>query len=73
MQWTNDWAEFFAMGKHGDYVWASYGITFLALVGMVFIIRFGMKSMRKELAQRLKQNDGTEPKAASKLSINKHN
>lgn len=73
MAWANSWSEFFAMGKHGDYVWASYGITFLALVGMIVVIRFGMKNLRTELAKRLAHHDTPEVKAASKLVVNKHN
>ena len=38
MQWNNA-AEFFAMGGYGIYVWGSFGVTALALVVEVWLIR----------------------------------
>ena len=38
MQWNNA-AEFFAMGGYGLYVWGSFGVTVLALVAEVWLIR----------------------------------
>lgn len=38
MQWNNA-AEFFAMGGYGVYVWGSFGVTALALVVEVWLIR----------------------------------
>ena len=38
MQW-NSTAEFFAMGGYGLYVWGSFGVTVLALVIEVWLIR----------------------------------
>ena len=38
MQW-NSAAEFFAMGGYGLYVWGSFGVTVLALVAEVWLIR----------------------------------
>ena len=38
MQW-NSTAEFFAMGGYGFYVWGSFGLSALALVVEVWLIR----------------------------------
>jgi len=38
MQWNNA-SEFFAMGGYGLYVWGSFGVTALALVIEVWLIR----------------------------------
>ncbi len=38
MQWNNA-AEFFAMGGYGVYVWGSFGVSALALVVEVWLIR----------------------------------
>lgn len=42
--------EFFAMGKHGFYVWWSYGLTFLTLV-LLFI---GFSWYKKQLVKKVK-------------------
>ena len=38
MQWNSAF-EFFAMGGYGLYVWGSFGVTVLALVIEVWLIR----------------------------------
>jgi heme exporter protein D len=38
MQW-NSASEFFAMGGYGLYVWGSFGVTALALVVEVWLVR----------------------------------
>jgi len=38
MQW-NSASEFFAMGGYGLYVWGSFGVTALALLAEVWLIR----------------------------------
>lgn len=31
----HSFAEFIAMGTHGFYVWLCYGLTFLAIIGLI--------------------------------------
>ena len=33
------WSEFFAMGGHGFYVWLSYGLSLVVVLGNVLAIR----------------------------------
>lgn len=44
-------AEFFAMGKHGVYVWSCWGITVLVVLGLIWFSR----QQRKQLLQQLRQ------------------
>ena len=38
MRWGS-WSEFFAMGGYGLYVWVSFGVTGLSMVGEVLALR----------------------------------
>ena len=40
-------AEFFAMGGHGAYIWACYGLVFIVLVGLLIS---SIRSMRSKEA-----------------------
>jgi heme exporter protein D len=35
----DSWADFLAMGKHGVYVWSSYGLTFAVIAGLLWQAR----------------------------------
>lgn len=49
-------AEFMAMGKHGFYVWLSYGLTFLAIIGVVIYSISQRKAVYKDtLTQQARQ------------------
>ncbi|SFK53366.1 heme exporter protein D [Nitrosomonas aestuarii] len=37
MNWSS-WAEFFAMGGYGVYVWGSYAVTFACVIGEILLI-----------------------------------
>lgn len=56
-------AEFIAMGKHGFYVWLSYGLTavIIAFVVMQPILR--RRRLLKEQAQRLRREKRNAPSA----------
>ena len=38
MMWAS-WSEFFSMGGYGVYVWGSYGMTLICIVGELFFLR----------------------------------
>nr|WP_231886213.1 heme exporter protein CcmD [Marinomonas atlantica] len=40
------------MGTHGLYVWSTYGISALALVGLFFSTRHHNKLLKKQLKKR---------------------
>ncbi len=55
-------ADLFWMEGHGPYVWAAYGITFLAIFGLIFSIFMARKNFfatQRSIAKRAsaEQND----------------
>jgi heme exporter protein D len=52
MQW-NSIGEFFAMGGYGFYVWGSFGLTALVVVGEVLLLRAQRKNIMRSLRDEL--------------------
>lgn len=50
----SNWADFFAMGGHGFYVWSAYGFTLMIFLGCIF----HGKKQAKKLIQRVKKMKG---------------
>jgi len=44
-----NWSDFFAMGGYALYVWTSYGVAAVVLVGNVIAARRREQSVRREL------------------------
>ncbi|HEX22736.1 MAG TPA: heme exporter protein CcmD [Chromatiales bacterium] len=44
-------SEFFAMGGHGFYIWASYGVTALFMIIEVIAVIRGKRTVEKRLAR----------------------
>ncbi|WP_417828517.1 heme exporter protein CcmD [Thalassospira sp.] len=44
-------SEFFSMGGYGSYIWASYGITALAMIVLLMTTLRGLRSSRIERDQ----------------------
>jgi heme exporter protein D len=44
-------AEFFAMGGYGLYVWSSYGVAALVILGLILWSHWGLRSAEKREAQ----------------------
>lgn len=59
------WSAFWAMGGYGFYVWLSFGLTLLALVGLVVATMVTKKSLLRTVKQ--KQARVARRKAAQKL------
>ncbi|MDK2777918.1 MAG: heme exporter protein CcmD [Pseudomonadota bacterium] len=51
----NSFAEFMAMGKHGFYVWLSYGLTAVVVAWNVVQPVLRRRRLLKEHAQRLRR------------------
>ncbi len=45
----HSWHDFLNMGGYGFYVWLSYGLTFVTLVGLGLQNRWRQKALIKEL------------------------
>lgn len=56
-------AEFLAMGKHGLYVWLSYGLTAVIIFYNVMQPRLHRRRLLKEQAQRLRRENRNAPTA----------
>ncbi|MBJ7549272.1 heme exporter protein CcmD [Marinomonas ostreistagni] len=44
--------DFFQMGKHGLYVWSTYAISLVALMGLFITTRYHNQQLRKQLKKR---------------------
>lgn len=66
----NSFAEFIAMGRHGVFVWACWGITFAVIAGLIFYSIHQRKNLLKQLAvnQAILNNRGNQSKMAHKTS-----
>ncbi|MGJ8692263.1 MAG: heme exporter protein CcmD [Thalassotalea sp.] len=49
--------EFIAMGGHGFYVWLSYGFTALSLVLLLIASLHSNKTIRKNIAKKLRRDE----------------
>lgn len=47
--------EFFHMGGYAFYVWASYGIAAVVLIGNIVLPKYQHKSMINKLTKKLKR------------------
>ena len=59
MRWQS-WADFWAMGGYGLYVWGSMGVTFLLMALEVFLARLSRLQAEREVrqAQALNPQEG---------------
>lgn len=47
--------EFFAMGGHGPYVWAAWGVTALLMLGIVWHARLERRQLLRGLKRRARR------------------
>jgi heme exporter protein D len=57
--WWNNWADFWAMGKHGVYVWGSYGVAALLLVAEIWQARRARQQALQEVRLARLAADGS--------------
>jgi heme exporter protein D len=60
MNWTN-WSEFVAMGGYGFYVWGSFGMTAVVIVGELISLRMRHKALRQQLRADASASDFSGP------------
>ncbi len=53
----NSFADFWAMGGYGLYVWLSFGLTFLVLLGLWWISNRQHKQFHQQLRVRLAREE----------------
>ncbi|MAR01632.1 MAG: heme exporter protein CcmD [Oceanospirillaceae bacterium] len=56
-------SEFLAMGRHGFYVWLSYGLTAVIIVYNLLVPVLQRRRLIKEQAQRLRREKTDAPSA----------
>ena len=56
MFYFDSFADFLAMGRHGPYVWAAYGIALAIMVGMVIAPVQRSKAIRKMIQRQLRRD-----------------
>ena len=54
----NSASEFLAMGGYGLYVWGSFGVTALAIVGEIWLVGVRHKAIQALVAQSAADNLG---------------
>jgi heme exporter protein D len=47
--WWDNWSDFWAMGKHGFYVWGSYGVAALLVCAEVWQARRARREALQEV------------------------
>jgi heme exporter protein D len=57
MNWQG-WSDFWAMGGYGLYVWGSYAVTLLCIVGEIALLATRRKSILHLLARLPRNNFG---------------
>lgn len=56
MQW-HSWAEFWEMGGYGFYVWGSFGITALVVLGEIWQLRAQRQALLRNLLNETSSQD----------------
>ena len=64
MQW-HSWAEFWDMGGYGFYVWGSFGITALVVIGEIWQVRTQRRSLLRNLLNETNSQDDVNPSSTS--------
>jgi heme exporter protein D len=55
--WWNSWSDFWAMGRHGVYVWGSYGIAAAFVLAEIVQARAARHRMLADVRQELAAQD----------------
>lgn len=55
--WWESWADFWAMGKHGVYVWGSYGVAALVVLGELMVARRARLQALAEVRQAVQASE----------------
>ncbi|RDX35912.1 heme exporter protein CcmD [Kangiella sp. HD9-110m-PIT-SAG07] len=59
----SSWHEFIFMGKHGAFVWSSYFMTLVVLLGLFIGFRMMLKSLKKQVEVAAVAPDSKKQKA----------
>jgi len=64
MQW-HSWAEFWAMGGYGFYVWGSFGATALIIVAEIWQVRAQRRALLRNLLNETNSQDDVHSSSSS--------
>ncbi|MBB1077704.1 heme exporter protein CcmD [Rhodoferax sp. 4810] len=64
MQW-HSWAEFWAMGGYGFYVWGSFGATALVIVAEIWQVRAQRRALLRNLLNETNSQDDVNSSSTS--------
>jgi len=64
MQW-HSWAEFWAMGGYGFYVWGSFGATALVIVAEIWQVRAQRRALLRNLLNETNSQDDVHSSSSS--------
>lgn len=62
-------ADFFAMGGHAPYVWASWGVTAVLLVALVLHARAERRQLLRHMKRRMRREDRHSSRAMGAVQI----
>ncbi|WP_445156763.1 heme exporter protein CcmD [Halomonas sp. E14] len=65
----DSFTEFFAMGGHAPYVWASWGVTAVLLLGLVLHARAERRQLLRQLKRRMRREDHQSSRAMGAVQI----
>lgn len=51
-------AEFFAMGTHGAYIWGSFGVTAVFMIGEAILVVRRRRTLLQRLGRMVRLNSG---------------
>ena len=61
MIWSS-WSEFFSMGGYGLYVWGSYIVTSICIIGEIFLISNRRRTLQRQFSLTLDLDNKEETK-----------
>ncbi|OQW86084.1 MAG: heme exporter protein CcmD [Rhodoferax ferrireducens] len=64
MQW-HSWAEFWAMGGYGFYVWGSFGATALVIMAEIWQVRAQRRALLRNLLNETNSQDDVHSSSSS--------
>lgn len=65
--------DFIAMGGHGRYVWASYGVTLVAIIGLMLQSRLQRRRIQRDILNQHARQTSRRQKRTTALTTSTDN